>query len=103
MITEDLQIIKEIFSVIDSGIVDGYDSFFFEVEVGDGYIDTQLTVGRDGVAATDVKTDINDAILYGLVKRLREKAVQRGERWISFVISYKLGEQVKTIFKYHNE
>ncbi|MEL4892117.1 hypothetical protein PQU63_11690 [Xanthomonas protegens] len=100
MITKDFDIIKEIFSIIDNGIIEGYDSFNFEVKVEVGYIDTQLTVERNGTVTTDAKTDINDAVLYALVKRLRESAAQRGECWASFVISYRIGEQVKTNFKY---
>ncbi|WP_343575819.1 hypothetical protein [Pseudomonas sp.] len=99
MITEDFALIKEIFSIIDVGIVDDYDSFCFEVEVGDGYIDTELTVERNGAKVTNAKTDINDAILYGLVKRLRKSAGKRGECWVSFVLSYRQGGQVKTEFK----
>lgn len=34
MITEDFTLVKEIFSIIDVGIIEGYDSFCFEVEVG---------------------------------------------------------------------
>ncbi|XQA62946.1 hypothetical protein ACM9XD_06225 [Xanthomonas sacchari] len=101
MIIEDLNTIKEIFALLDSGVVDGYDSFTFEVEVGAGYINTVLKVEKDGITSTDVKTDINYAILYALVKNLRENAVQRGEGWTSFVLSYKLGGQVKTNFKYN--
>jgi len=103
MITEDFALVKEIFSTIDFGIVDGYDSFRFEVEVGDGCIDTELTVKRNGVTVTNAKTDINDAILYGLVKRLRENAGQRGECWVSFVMSYSQGGQVNTDFKYDKD
>ncbi|KAB7779699.1 MULTISPECIES: hypothetical protein [Xanthomonas] len=101
MITEDLKTANEIFSIIDSGIVDGYDSFVFEVKVGDGYIDTQLIVESEGRATTEAKTDINDAALYVLVKRLRESALQRGECWTSFVFSYRLGGQVRVEFKYN--
>lgn len=103
MITEDFNIIKDIFSIIDDGIVNGYDYFTFEVKVEVGYIETQLTIERNGIATTDVKTDINDAVLYALVKRLRESAAQRGECWASFVISYRIGEQVKTNFKYSRQ
>lgn len=103
MITDDFALVEEIFSIIDAGIVDGYDSFRFEVEVGDSYMDTELTVERNGAKVANAKIDINDAILYGLVKRLRENAGQRGERWISFVLSYKQGEQVKTFFKYDKD
>lgn len=103
MITEDFALVKEIFSIIDVGVIDGYDSFRFEVEVGDGYIDTELTVERNGAKVTNAKTDINDAILYSLVKRLRENAGQRGECWVSFVMSYRQGGQVKTDFKYDKD
>jgi len=103
MIAEDFALVKEIFSIIDAGIVDGYDSFRFEVELADGYIDTGLTVERNGTMITNAKTDINDAILYGLVKRLKESAGQRGEFWISFVLSYRQGGRVKTEFKYDKD
>lgn len=100
MITKDFELVKEVFSILDAGIVDGYDFLRFEVEAGEGYIDFKLIVERDGVFVSDAKTDINDSILYGLVKRLRESAEQRGERWDSFTMSYRHGEQVKTNFKY---
>lgn len=103
MIDEDFSLLKEIFSIIDFGIVDSYDSFRFEVEVGNGYIDTALIVEKDGVAVADAKADINGSILYGLVKRLRGNAEQRGECWTSFVMSYEQGGQVKTSFKYKND
>ncbi|WP_425928379.1 hypothetical protein [Pseudomonas sp. NyZ201] len=100
MIAKDFEIVKEIFSIVDTGIVDGYDSLRFEVEAREGYIDVSLIVERDGVFISDARTDINNSILYDLVKRLRESAGQRGERWSSFTMSYRQGEQVKTNFKY---
>ncbi|GAB3263587.1 hypothetical protein [Chitinimonas naiadis] len=100
MITEDFELVKEIFAIIDEGIVDGYDAFSFEVEVGEGYMDMNLKVDRDGVEIPNARTNINDAILYGLVKKLKESAGGRGEHWISFVMSYRLGDQVRTNFRY---
>ena len=63
-------------------------------------MDTGLTVEKGGVEVTNARTDINGAVLYGLVKRLKENAELRGEHWISFVMSYRQGGQVKTNFKY---
>lgn len=100
MITKDIVLMNEVFSILDSGIIDGYDFFCFEVEVGDGYIDTKLTVERDGFVVADVGTDINDAELYGLVRNLKLNASQRGDSWKSFAMCYRRGGQVKTNFKY---
>ncbi len=38
MVTEDLELTKQIFSLIESGIVNGYDAFRYEAEVFDGYM-----------------------------------------------------------------
>ncbi|MEB0109259.1 hypothetical protein [Pseudomonas sp. MH9.3] len=100
MITEDFALIKEIFSIIDNGIIDGYDHFRYEVVVGKEFIDTELLVEKDGVETTNARTDIDDTQLYELVDKLKHSAEQRGEDWVSFVISYKHGEQVSTKFKY---
>ncbi|MCE4073329.1 MULTISPECIES: hypothetical protein [Pseudomonas] len=100
MITEDIGLVKEIFSILDVGIIEGYDSFIFEVEVGDGYIDFELSVELNGSKTTNAKTNFNYPILYGLVKKLRANADQRGECWGSFVMSYSKGGQVHTNFKY---
>jgi hypothetical protein len=100
MITEDIEVVKEIFSIIDAGIVDGYDYFCYDVEVGDGFIDTGLAVEREGVEVTDARTDFDDTALYMHAKQLNKNAKERGECWRSFVMSYRRGGQVKTSFNY---
>ncbi|TKJ57103.1 hypothetical protein PviCFBP13515_26415 [Pseudomonas viridiflava] len=100
MIIEDLALAKEIFSIIDNGIIDGYDRFRYEVVVGKGFIDTELLVEKDGVETTNARTEMDDTQLYELVDKLKHSAEQRGENWVSFVVSYKHGEQVSTKFKY---
>ncbi|WP_454867701.1 hypothetical protein [Pseudomonas farris] len=100
MITEDLELAKQIFALIESGIVHGYDAFSFEAEVGEGYVESKLTVENDGVAVTNAETDFNSAVLYRLIDELNAKAVKRGENWVSFVMSYARGGEVKTSFKY---
>ena len=76
MITQDLQLVKQIFELLDAGIVEGYDSFCYEVVVSVGYMETVLTVEKEGVRVTDAETDYNGAILYRLVKELRECATR---------------------------
>lgn len=98
MVTQDLQLVKQIFELLDAAIVDGYDCFCYEVTVGEGYIETVLTVEKDGVQMTDADADYNGAILYRLVKELRACATQRGESWNSFVMTYTRGGDVKTRF-----
>jgi len=100
MITEDLVLVKQIFSIIDNGIIDGYDRFRYEVIIGKGLIDTELLVEKDGVETTNARTEMDDTQLYELVDKLKHSAEQRGENWVSFVVSYKHGEQVSTKFKY---
>lgn len=100
MISKDLELVKEIFALVECGIVNGYDSFRYEIEVGEGYMDAELTVENNGVEVTNAETDFNGAVLYGLVKKLKSSAKERGEDWTSFVISYKRGEKVVTNFKY---
>lgn len=100
MILDDFTLIKEIFSIIDDGIIDSYDSLRSDATVGNGSIDIELTIKQNGVVIDDDRVDINSATLYNLVKQLRETAQQRRECWTSFVMSYSKGEQVKTKFKY---
>lgn len=100
MITEDLAIVKELFSILDQGLVDGYDAFQYEVKVGDGWVETQLTAERNGVEIMDVETDFNNAVIFKLVKQLRQSGAQRGDNWTAFTLSYRRGGQVRTIFSY---
>ncbi|MFC3216593.1 hypothetical protein [Comamonas sp. JC664] len=64
--------------MINNGIADDYDSFCFEVNVGECYIDKGLIIKKNGVDIGNVAVDINNAILYRLVCELRENAIQRG-------------------------
>lgn len=100
MISEDLELIKEIFSLIESGIVHGYDSFRYEVEVFDLYTAEELLVEKGGVSVTDAETDFDGVVLYELLKNLKVNSLRRGEAWSSFALSYTRGGQVKTKFKY---
>lgn len=100
MITEDIKIVEEIFQVVEAGIVHGYDAFRYGVELGEGYIETELAVEKDGVEDWNVETDINVAKILRLVDQLQANAVSRGEPWKSFVLSHREGEQVKTKFNY---
>jgi hypothetical protein len=103
MLVKDFELIKDVFSVIDSGIVDGYDSFRVEARVGDAYVDIELVVERDGMEISNAKTNFDDSILYDLIMKLRKSFALRGECWISFVMSYANRGQVKTSFKYSDE
>ena len=100
MITEDIKIVQEIFQEVEAGIVHGYDVFSYGVELGEGYIETELGVEKDGVEDWNVATDINGAKILRLVDQLQANAVKRGEPWKAFVLSYREGEQVKTKFNY---
>jgi hypothetical protein len=100
VITEDIKIVEEIFQEVEVGIVYGYDAFRYGVELGEGYIETELAVEKDGVEDWNAETDINDAKILRLVDQLQAAAVSRGEPWKSFVLSYREGEQVKIKFDY---
>ena len=100
MIAEDLSIVKELFSILDEGIVDGYEAFQSEVKVGEGWVETQLTAENQGVDVMDVKTAFKNAEIFKLVKQLRQSGAQRGDHWTAFTLSYRRGGQVRTIFSY---
>lgn len=100
MIVEELDIAKEIFSLLGEGIVDGYDSFEYIVEVHEGYMEEELDVTLDGRASSDIKKDYNAAKLHDLVTRLKQKALSRGDDWKKFILSYVQGEEVKLNFEY---
>jgi ubiquinone/menaquinone biosynthesis C-methylase UbiE len=87
--------------IIDKGIIDIYDYLSLDVACGNGYIDIEVTIEKNGLVIDNTRIDINNAILYNAVMRLRENAHQRGEYWISFVMSYSQGEQVKIQFRYN--
>lgn len=103
MITEDFKIAEDIFSLLNDGIVNGYDSFKFTAEVHEGYMETELSVTSDGVESDNPQTNFNGAVLYDLVKKLKSSFSSRGENWESFTMSYTQGGQVKTHFEYPEE
>jgi hypothetical protein len=100
VLTDDLALVKEMFSVISAGIFTDYDFFDFDVDAGDGYIDYGVVLHKDGVKINNAKMDIDEDTLSDLIKKLRASAESRGEPWESFVMSYQRGEQVKTTFTY---
>ncbi|MGE8479103.1 hypothetical protein PS623_04420 [Pseudomonas fluorescens] len=100
MIADDFELIKQIFSNISSNIFEEYDSFGFDVEVGDGYVDYGVVLHKDGATIKNAKMEVDEDLLSDLIRRLRANAESRGEPWKSFVLSYKKGEQVKTKFTY---
>lgn len=63
-------------------------------------MEEQLTVEIDGKQIINGDTDVNGAVLYDLVQKLKESSLERGENWKSFRLSYQNGGQVKTNFKY---
>jgi len=98
MITEDFTLANKLFAIVDEGIVDGYDFFSYKVDIGDGYIDAVLTVESEGVVTTDAKRDINNAEVFGIILKLKENSISRGEDWRTLTMSYRHGEQVKLNF-----
>ncbi|MFJ2358033.1 hypothetical protein [Pseudomonas sp. MWU16_30322] len=100
MITDDLEIVKKIFQMVEGGVVHGYDAFRYEIEMGEGFMEAELTVEKDGVEVTDAEINFDVSDIYFLAKDLKANAVKRGEPWKSFVMSYRDGEQVKTKFNY---
>jgi hypothetical protein len=100
MITDDIEIAKEIFDLLDSGIVNEYDSFKFTVHLHDNYMEEELLVTSKGIESSNVETNFNGAILYSLVERLKQGSLSRGGDWKSFVMSYVRGGEVKIKFDY---
>ncbi|WP_206430840.1 hypothetical protein [Pseudomonas chlororaphis] len=100
MVTEDIEGFKRIFQMVEGGIVQGYDAFQYEVEVGEGYMEAELTVEKNGVKVTNAEIDFDISDVYFLAEELKDNAVRRGEPWKSFVMSYREGEQVKVKFNY---
>lgn len=91
---EDFELLQEIYSIVGGGIQGQYDQMSFEILVGDGYIDTDLTLWKDGHELQNGTTNCNDARLYSLVKDLHQRSVLRDEPWKSLKISCKHGAQV---------
>ncbi|WP_085656164.1 MULTISPECIES: hypothetical protein [unclassified Pseudomonas] len=100
MIAEDSEIFQKVFQMVEGGIVHGYDAFRYEVEVGEGYMETELTVEKDGIETTHVEIDFDISDVYFLVEEANINAARRGEPWKSFVLSYREGEQVNMKFNY---
>lgn len=100
MITQEIELVNQIFQLVDPGIVKGYDAFSYSVEWGGNYMEAELAVEKDGVDRWDAETDFNNSKIYMLVEKLHENAAVRGEPWKTFVLSYRDGEQVRTKFGY---
>jgi len=100
MITKDIEIVKSIFELLQSGIVEDYDAFRYEAELCDRYMVEEVTIEKNGVGNEQPQTDFNGAVLYRLIKELKASAASRSENWSSFVMSYDVGGQVKTNFVY---
>ncbi|MBB3832661.1 hypothetical protein FHR55_000827 [Xanthomonas arboricola] len=100
MITKDIELLNKLFSVVRDGVLGDYDQLEYEVILGDGYIDTSLVVKLNGAEVDQSNYSINNSLIYGLVKSLKDNASQRGDFWNSFVISFAADEQVKVNFKY---
>jgi hypothetical protein len=100
LITEDISILQELFQLVESGIVYGYDAFRYSVEWGGNYMEAELAVESNGSEIWDAETDFNNSKIYALVEKLHENAVARDEPWISLVLSYRAGEQAKVKFDY---
>ena len=100
MVTNDIVILKEIFTLLGTGIINGYDCFKFEVEVHEDYIEHELSVILDGIKSTNIKTDYNISIMYELIEKLKLSASERGDNWNSFILSCEDGGEVKVDYKY---
>lgn len=94
MLNDDFAIVQEIFSLIDQGIVDGYDAFSYDCKVGPGFTHTVLTVELDGVTSSSVREEIDGLAMIKATTKLKENAERRGEGWTSFVMSHRRGEEV---------
>lgn len=46
MITEDFELVKSIFELVETGIVHGYDAFRYSVEWGGNYMEADLAVEK---------------------------------------------------------
>ena len=98
--TQDFELVKDIFALLDAGIIDGYDAFRYEAELGEGFMQEELTVERNGSKTSDAGRDYNGAVLFKLLKALKQNAENRGEPWQGVTLSYRQGEQVKINFSY---
>lgn len=91
MIDNMYDISKEIFNIINTGIVNDYQSFKYVVELHDGYMIEELTVkDKKGVEDTDVATNYNGAKLASLIENLKED--KSSDDWNKFIMSYHNGE-----------
>ena len=100
MITDEINMVKEIFSILDDGIVDRYDSFIFIVKYYDSYFEIQLVATLDGVESADVDTDFDDDKLHYLIMDLKEMMQSRGDDWKSFTLTYTVGGEAQSNFEY---
>lgn len=100
MITDELEIAKKIFSMLDDGIVNGYDSFEYIVEAHEGYMEEMLVVSLDGVASSDIDRNYDAPRLHMLVASLKKKAFDRGDDWEKFILSFDQGGEVNVNFEY---
>ncbi|MDO6388482.1 hypothetical protein [Uliginosibacterium sp. 31-12] len=91
---EDFALLQEIYSIVDGGIQEHYDQMSFEICVGDGYIETFLSLWKDGHELPHSNNNSNDALIYGLVQKLHRQANLRNEPWLSLIITRQPGAAV---------
>lgn len=68
--TEDFELVKQKFVLLDAGIMDGYDAFRYEAELSEGFMQEVLRVERNGSETSDAARDYNGAVLFKLLKAL---------------------------------
>ncbi len=100
MITEDIEISKHIFDILNSGIAPGYDSFEFTVTLQVGYMEWVILVTKDGLQTSNTETSFNAAVLSSWIEKLRDSFLARGSSWKAFSMTYVNGGEVKTKFQY---
>lgn len=100
MVTDDIEISKKIFDLLNAGIQQEFESFEFIAHMHEGYMETKLWTTSGGVRSSNAKADINYAILCSLIEELQESGQERGDNWKSFSMRYEYGGKVKVNFGY---
>jgi len=102
LITDDIELLKEIFTIIDDGISETYEKFVFNIDIFENYSVETLTLTLNGREVSNVESEHDSLKLLGLIKELHAISKRRGEDWKVLTLSYIPGEQVITKYSYEH-
>ena len=100
MVTKDFDILNDMVTLIDQGMLVNYEAFTFTMTLFEGYSESEMTLTVGGEVTEDYTGKFDGNFPLDLVKELKESVASRGEPFYGVTLSYTVGNQAKA--KYIN-